>query len=172
MKVLICSVYGAGGKDPFLSLLPVGVGSLVAVLRRNGLDARAANLIGLPPAAIREIILRERPDLLGISVMTHNRHDSVRLAELVKMLNPSCFVVLGGPHATHRFREMLDSSPAVDAVVLGEGEESLLELAELVARGERAALQGVRGIVFRQEGRVVVTEPRPPLVDLDLLPPP
>ncbi len=172
MKTLICSVYGAGGKDPFLSLLPVGVGSLVAVLRRNGLEARAANLIGLPPVAIREILVRERPDLLGISVMTHNRHDSIRLAELAKALNPDCFVVLGGPHATHRCREILASSPCVDVVVLGEGEESLLELAELVARGEKAALPGVKGIAFRREGRVVVTDQRLPFLDLDLLPPP
>ncbi len=170
MKILICSVYAAGGDDPFLSLLPVGVGSLVAFLRRNDLEAKAANLMGLSPHLIRKILARERPDLLGISVMTHNRHDAVRLAELAKELNPDCFVVFGGAHATHRCREILAAYPAVDAIVLGEGEESLKELAQLPAKKRGGDLHQVRGIAFRHGGRVVVTQPRPLVADLDLLP--
>ena len=195
MKVLICSVYAAGGVDPFLSLLPVGIGSLVAVLRRAGVEARAANLIGLTPDAIRQILLAERPDLLGLSVMTHNRHDAVRLAELAKSLNPDCFVVFGGPHATHRSREMLAVCPALDAVVIGEGEETLRELAELLsqasspdpslaspliqvgqrgvqggARGVNGELSSIRGLAYRDGGDITVTPARPPIADLDLLP--
>jgi anaerobic magnesium-protoporphyrin IX monomethyl ester cyclase len=170
VKALICSVYAAAGDDPFLSLLPVGVGSLVAVLRKRGVEARAANLNGMSPAALSKLLLAERPDLLGISVMTHNRHDSVGLAELAKMLNPACFVVFGGPHATHRCREILASYPCVDAVVLGEGEETLAELAGMVQRGETSELQEVRGIAFRHAGSITITPPRPPLADLDLLP--
>ena len=172
MKVLICSVYAAGGDDPFLSLLPVGVGSLVAVLRRSGVQAKAANLIGLTPAAIREVLIKERPAILGISVMTHNRHESLRLAELAKTLNPDCFVVFGGPHATHRYRQILESYSAVDTVVLGEGEETLRELAVCLDRGVRGDFHGINGIAFRDGDRVVVTGPRSPVTDLDLLPPP
>ena len=191
MKVLICSVYGSGGDDSFLTLLPVGVGSLVAVLRNAGFTAKAANFIGLPSTEIRKILAAEQPDLLGISVMTHNRHDSVRLAELAKELNPAGIVVFGGPHATHRCREILAACPAVDAVVLGEGEETLRELAELLAesspinptptspliQGEHRGVQGghegiaaIRGLAFRDGDTVVVTPPRPPLPGLDALP--
>jgi len=171
MKALICSVYDAGGADPFLSLLPVGVGSLVACLRRAGMEAKAANLIGLPPDAIRKILVTERPDLLGVSVMTHNRHDSVRLAELAKALHPGCFVVFGGPHASPLCRETLAAYPAVDAVIMGEGEETLKELAEMRARGEECNFHQVRGLAFRHGAKVVVTPLRPPIADLDLLPP-
>ncbi len=170
MKSLICAVYAAGGDDPFLSLLPVGVGSLVAVLRDAGMEAKAANLSGLSWDAIRKILVSERPDLLGISVMTHNRHDSVRLAELAKLLNPACFVLFGGPHATHRCREILAAYRSVDAVVLGEGEETLVELAEKLEQGETAELHRVRGVAVRQGDAIVVTPPRPPLTNLDLLP--
>ena len=193
MKVLACMAYQAGKGDPFLSLLPVGVGSLVAMLRASGVEAKAANFIGLGHDGIRPVLNAERPDLVGISVMTHNRHDSVRLAELVKELNPACFVVFGAPHATHRYREILATYPAVDAVVLGEGEETLRELAELLAntslinllptspliqglsgvqevrRGGRLA--AIRGLAFRDGSSIVVTPPRPPLSDLDSLPP-
>lgn len=189
MKTLICSVYEAGGDDPFLSLLPVGVGSLVAVLRNAGFPAKAANFYGLSFEKIRKILYVEHPDLLGISVMTHNRHDSIRLAELAKELNPACFVVFGGPHATHRCREILSENSSVDAVVVGEGEETLRELAELLAKttmnsfptspliqgghrgvGGHRGGAALRGLAFRDGDGIVVTSPRPPLPDLDALP--
>ena len=191
MKTLICSVYEAGGDDPFLSLLPVGVGSLVAVLRNAGFAAKAVNFYGLSFDKIRKILAVERPDLLGISVMTHNRHNSIRLAELTKELNPACYIVFGGPHATHRCREILSKNSSVDAVVLGEGEETLLELAELLSNnnhinslttsplnqgghrglGGHSGLAALRGLAFRDGDAIVVTAPRPPLPDLDALPP-
>ena len=171
MKALICSVYSSGGKDPFLSLLPVGVGSLVAVLRAAGIAAKAANFSGISPAGISKILSTERPALLGISVMTHNRHDSVRLAQLAKELDPDCFVVFGGPHATHRHREILAAFPAVDAVVLGEGEETLRELAQIRAGNRQAALSAIRGLAFRKGEGIFLTPPRPSLPDLDHLPP-
>jgi radical SAM superfamily enzyme YgiQ (UPF0313 family) len=194
VKALICSLYTTGSDDPFLTLLPVGVGSLVAVLRNAGVTAMAANFAGLPFDEIREILTAQRPDLLGISVMTHNRHDSVRLADMAKELNPACCVVFGGPHATHRSREILADYPAVDVVVRGEGEATLRELAELLAGttptnplptssliqgGHRDGqggswklrLNAIRGLAFRNGGSIVVTPPRPPFTDLNALPP-
>ena len=170
MKSLICCVYGKSGDDPFLSLLPVGIGSLVATLRSAGFTAKAANFISLSPPVILKQLAAERPDLLGISVMTHNRRDSIRLAELAKELNPGCFVVLGGPHASHRYRELLASSTAVDAVVIGEGEETLRELVELLSSSPPFPLSTIRGLAFREGTEISVTPPRPPLPNLDLLP--
>ena len=171
MKVLACMAYQAGKGDPFLSLLPVGVGSLVAMLRAAGVEAKAANFIGLGHDEIRPVLNVERPDLVGISVMTHNRSDSVRLAELAKGLNPACFVVFGGPHATHRYREILATYPAVDAVVLGEGEETLRELAETLTSDRQACLVSIRGLAVRCSSGIILTPPRSPVPVLDDLPP-
>ena len=163
--------YQAGEDDPFLSLLPVGVGSLVAMLRAAGIEAKAANFIGLALEEIRPVLNAERPDLLGISVMTHNRHDSVRLAELAKELNPACFVVFGGPHATHRYREILATYPAVDAVVLGEGEETLRELAETLTRDRQAVSPASEALPSAAVPASSLTPPRTPVTVLDALPP-
>ena len=80
---------------------------------------------GLPTCAatvgmmLHRLWLPSRPDILGISQFTHNRFESLRLAKMAKEANPACFVVFGGPHATHRSHEILSRYPAVDAVVLG-----------------------------------------------------
>jgi radical SAM superfamily enzyme YgiQ (UPF0313 family) len=112
--------------------------------------------------------------LIGISQFTHNRFESLELANTVKREAPSCIVVLGGPHAGHRYREILHRYPAVDLVVIGEGEDTLQDVANAVAAGERPLaerLKDIPGIAFRDGARVVRTDERVPIRDLDLLPP-
>lgn len=171
MQILLAYKAHAGGaKDPFASLLPVGLGSLNAFLRKEGYRSRLANFSRYTWREIAGLIAASPPAILGISQFTHNRFDSLRLARLTKEINPSCFVVLGGPHATHRFREVLSQNDSIDAVVLGEGEETFCELVGCLKRKGGDEPDSVRGIAYRHAGSLVVTPPREPLADLDALP--
>jgi radical SAM superfamily enzyme YgiQ (UPF0313 family) len=109
------------------------------------------------------------PDILGISQFTHNRFESLKLAAAAKKVNPACFVVFGGPHATLRARETLAKNRDVDAVVLGEGEETFLDLVGSLAGGERP-LESIRGIALRSGSDVLLTPPREQVANLDKLP--
>jgi len=169
MKVLLTyKSHPEGADDPFTSLLPAGLLYLDAVLRQAGHQTTLANLSGLSWDRVRRIVKRFRPGVLGISQFTHNRVESLRLARLAKELDPGCFVVLGGPHATHACLELLDGHSEIDAVVLGEGEVTFVELLDKLANKEE--LSGVAGIAYRKGGRGVKGAPRPPIADLDLLP--
>lgn len=169
MKILLAyKCHPEGAADPFASLLPVGLLSLDAVMRKEGHEVVPANLSGLGWSRIRELLKRLRPALVGISQFTHNRVESLRLARLAKELDPACFTVLGGPHATHCWEEMLERHPEVDAVVLGEGEETLVELVK--AQGAGTPLAAVAGIAWREGGRARQNAPRAPIADLDALP--
>ena len=171
MRILLTyKTTGRSASDPYTSLLPVGLGSICALLRREGMDARLANFSPFSWEKTESLLAEERPDLVGISQFTHNRFAALRLAELAKRLNPRCYVVLGGPHATHRSRELLAGFPQVDAVVLGEGEETFLDLARHLQGGGNRDLSVISGLALRHRGEIVVTPPRPPLADLDALP--
>ncbi|HLO26802.1 MAG TPA: radical SAM protein [Geobacteraceae bacterium] len=171
MEILLAYKSHAGGaKDPYTSLLPVGLGYINAVLRGKGHKSRVANFSSMNWREIAGCIAATPPAILGVSQFTHNRFDSHRLARLAKEINPSCFVVFGGPHATHRFQEVLSLHDAVDAVVLGEGEETFSELAGTLARNGAKGFDAVRGIAYRKAGSIAVTPPRVPLEDLDSLP--
>ena len=171
MKVLLAyKSHPEGADDPFTSLLPAGLLSLDAVLRRAGHQVTLANLSGLGWDRVRQLLQRLRPQLVGISQFTHNRVESLRLASLAKELDPACLVVLGGPHATHAWPELLAGHPELDAVVLGEGEATLVELLECHAAG--ASLAGVAGIAYREGTDCLKSAPRPAIADLDLLPVP
>lgn len=170
MRILLAyKSHPAGAADPYTSLLPVGLGYINACLRKGGFQSRIANLSGMGWKKTEALLNREMADILGVSQFTHNRHESLTLARLAKKLNPGCFIIFGGPHATHRAHAILDQERAVDAVILGEGEETFLELAgSLAAKGD--SIGRVRGIAFRGGTGVVLTPPRERIADLDLLP--
>ena len=159
-----------GADDPFTSLLPTGLLLLDAVLRKAGHRVTLANLSGFSWGRVRQLLKKLHPEAVGISQFTHNRAESLKMAGLVKELDPACFVVLGGPHATHAWPELLGGHPELDAVVLGEGEATLVELLE--KRRDGGDLAEVTGIAYRDGGRVLKSAPRQPIAELDLLPVP
>ncbi len=73
--------------------------------------------------------------------------------------------IAGGPHPSAVPEEALEH---FDYVVIGEGEETLLELIDAIAEGEDP--EKVKGIAFKRDGKTVFTGQRPP-VDLDKYPP-
>jgi len=108
--------------------------------------------------------LETRPvDLVGISSMTGAFSNALRLARLAK--RRGAYVVMGGYHPSALPEETL-GHPEVDAVVIGEGEETLREL---VLQGPSPEIDG---LAYRDDGRIIKTKPRRPIADLDALPQP
>ncbi len=120
-------------------------------------------------AEVRATIRRIEPELVGISNWTTFAASAFRMAEISKSLLPSCPVVMGGPHATAQSEEILRISPAVDYVVLGEGEQTALELVAALAGG-RLDPASIRGLAWRDHGIVRHAPPRERRRDLDEFP--
>src|SRR2546423_3949164 len=78
-------------------------------------------------------------------------------------------VIVGGPEPANYVEQYL--ARGADVVVIGEGELTLEELLPHLASVGPSGLQAIRGIAFRtDDGRLVVTDPRPSIPDLDRLP--
>lgn len=155
-------------KDPYISLLPTGLCYLHAALLEAGYDAVLANFSGMSPRVIRHQLRQHAPSVVGISQWTHNRHDALKLATLVKECLPGCAVIMGGSHATYCYEAILQRHADVDVVVLGEGERTLLQLVGRLQYG--AGYADIGGLAFRKEGKVVATEPAGLIEELDALP--
>ena len=91
------------------------------------------------------------------------------VAATVKKVNKDIVVVLIGLHPSARPEECL-KQPNVDFVVIGEPEETVLELVSVLEQGIRGELKRVKGIGFAESGETVITAPRPFIQDLDSLP--
>lgn len=158
---------------------PLGVGLLAAALRQNGysvliLDAHA---LGVDDDGLVACIAELRPPIVGLSL--HSFSDYSHCAAISKQLRklpepPYC--MWGGEHATFHAERILRQHPEVDAVVLGEGEETVAQLAELLlryadARDSRALAEGVPGALVRGvDGRPVDAGYRRAIENLDALP--
>ncbi|HAK97551.1 MAG TPA: hypothetical protein DCM87_21810 [Planctomycetes bacterium] len=79
-------------------------------------------------------------------------------------------IVLGGQYASLCARPILASFPAIDALILGEPDLTLVELVSLWYEGLPAVK--VRGVATPGPARVIEGPPRPPIDDLDSLPVP
>ncbi len=116
---------------------------------------------------IERIIKDKSPDILGITTMTFTLIDALEVARITKGINEKIKVVLGGPHV-HIFPEETIRKKEVDYIVLGEGEASFKELIENIV--DKEALYRVKGIVFKDNGRIVNTGLRDLIRDLDEIP--
>ncbi|WP_026958897.1 B12-binding domain-containing radical SAM protein [Aliagarivorans taiwanensis] len=77
-------------------------------------------------------------------------------------------IALGGEHASYQNIEIMETYPHIDVICHGEGEATLLQLAN--ALEEEIPLESVLGITYRRADKVVEAEPQPPISELDILP--
>lgn len=149
--------------------VPLGLGYLSHALRsRRGdqtriLDARRWRL-----SAEAVLLETERfsPDLIGVTALTFESPEALDLISRLKEKWPERPVILGGPHATGYGPSLLEGCRA-DYLVLGEGEETIVEL--LDALEGKTELSGVKGVARREEGRIVFSGPRAAAADLEKL---
>jgi radical SAM superfamily enzyme YgiQ (UPF0313 family) len=108
-----------------------------------------------------------RPDVVGITGYTVHVNPVRSLFDTVKAWRPDVLTVVGGHHATVVPHDFL--SPAIDLIVMGEG---VTPFREIVVRRERGAgFDGIPGVAFRANGRLVTTDSAP-VSDLDAFPQP
>ena len=116
---------------------------------------------------IVERVLRQSPDVLGLSCYVWNITVLMEVSRRIKALRPATVIVLGGPEVGPVAASVLRRHPYVDIIVKSEGEIPFAELVEQWKRG--ADVSGVKGIFFRDGASIVETGEAPPLMDLNHL---
>lgn len=147
---------------------PLGIGYLGAVLEEAGFEVK---IFDAPPLGwgMKKIVSEAKkfsPDFIGLSVATTDFEKAVKLAEsLKKSLNSP--IIIGGPHVTALPKKVMGFS-CFDVGVIGEGERTVVELIQFLVK--KKSLSKVKGIVFRQDERLIQTSARVFIKDLDSLP--
>jgi anaerobic magnesium-protoporphyrin IX monomethyl ester cyclase len=154
----------------FPSLPLLGLASWV---RQNGfhdvhfLDLHAMNLL---PSEARGRVADIKPQVVALTAKTLGWPAVIEIAQMVREVCPEAIIVLGGPHLSLYAEESL-SWPCFDLAVVGDGEETFLEICERVEAGHN--LLGIDGTVVRmKDGTVVRNGPRALPKDIDRYPMP
>lgn len=147
----------------------LGLAYVAASVRQNGhevilLDGK---LGGLSVNEIAERVVRDPPDLVGITAMTVEFPTAVRIAAQIKARS-AVPIVIGGTHVNAVSAQALQECEHFDYGCVGEGEYLINELVESLA-GERPVEQ-IQGLLYRRGKQVVFTGTRPYPRNYDLLP--
>lgn len=169
-----------------LACPPLALAYLAASLRQDGIDVNVVDAVGeaprryfkLPDARFLglgltdlEIADRIPPDTTAIGVTCMFSESWPLVRETVRVLrarHPAVPIVVGGEHASALPELTLRDCAAADVVVIGEGEETLVDLARAIHEGR--PLEEVHGIAFLRSGELVRTPARSRIRDIDAIP--
>lgn len=147
---------------------PLGLLYLISSLKRNGFPN--VFLFDLtfsqnPEEDVKRLIKKKKPAIVGITINSHDRFQGFDLIRLVESLRPGIITVLGGPHATLCGESIIKDIPELDVLVLGDGELSMVELAEAVQ--QKKDFSHIKGIYYRDKNRRIIKNP-PRAIEMNL----
>ncbi|PKL74232.1 MAG: hypothetical protein CVV27_21550, partial [Candidatus Melainabacteria bacterium HGW-Melainabacteria-1] len=143
-----------------LSSGPIGLAFLAGAAKHRFPDCHVQ--IEVDP----DQVISSRPDIIGVSAYTEDYSQSIEAARYLRRKLPGIPVWLGGPHINAL---PLTITRDFDLGVVGEGEETFVDLLELYAQNQLDPdhLQHVTGIVYWDGEQRKVTAPREVIQDLD-----
>ncbi len=149
---------------------PLGLAYLAAALEEAGVEVRILDFVVFPYSkkSLESELKDFLPHMVGVTAVTMSFYNAIGVVKDVKDISPEIFTVMGGPHVTFCAGETMKTYPELDVVALGEGEETIVDLATVADDGRDWGK--IRGIVYRDGSRLLSTPAREPLADVDSLP--
>jgi len=150
---------------------PLGLAYVAAALERAQHEVQIIDCMGseMTWQEICETLEKSNPDIVGITALTATLQSAFEIARKSKEFFSKVPVIIGG-HGAYKIEEaILKRNKDVDIIVRGEGEETIVDLAESIK--SKRSLKEISGICFRR-GRddVTINPARPFITDLDSLP--
>ena len=153
--------------------LPIGLAYISSSLKEHGFKVEILDAVGEVPKnrtgyykgylvglGLKEIAEKINPNskCIGISVIfTHEWPAVVKLISLIKEKFPNMPIILGGEHISAMPEFSLITSNA-DYIVMGEGEETIIELIKAIKN--RETFQKIEGIGYKINNQVVINNRR------------
>ncbi len=162
-------MYQSGRIPDYNPKKPMGLMYVGAMLRKNGLSVEIldADILALTLEQTVDEIMKRPVKIIGFSVMQRALPSVKLLAEKLRGKGVTSHICCGGFTATLSAKHILEQIPAVDSIVLGDGEITFYRLVKAVK--EHIDWKHLPGIAFRQNGRVEISQPSTK-TDIDSLP--
>jgi anaerobic magnesium-protoporphyrin IX monomethyl ester cyclase len=153
----------------------LGLAQLASCLQEQGIECRIfdAYFHSWTESDLIEAVRDFAPDLIGFTAMTHEVKEAVRIAGILKA-DLEVPAVIGGCHVTALPEQTFHEFPVFDYGIRGEAERAVKELVGALERGDTSNLGAIDGLIFREQGAVIVNREVSPLTseELDQLPMP
>jgi len=147
---------------------PLGLAYLAAVLERDGHKVKVidAAVLNLTDEQIASEVRQFDSHLIGITTLTPRYRIALSLAAKLKE-ELGLPILIGGSHVTALPEETMRNK-CFDFAAMGEGETTIADLVQAIENNQD--ISNVKGIVYRDRDKIVMTESRPLIDDLDTIP--
>jgi len=151
--------------------MPLGLGYVASYLRKHDEEKHEIKVVDENAGDDTEKeLLKFSPDVVGITSTTPQITKAMKITKFIKN-NLDIPVIIGGVHVTLLPKETLLEGN-FDVGVMSEGEITFFELIQLLKNRElkEDCLKKIKGICFKKDKNVVITEERPLIDNLDNIP--
>lgn len=170
MKVLLTNPVKVMPADPALfgTIQPIHLMYVASSLEKAGHEVKIFDtVIEKSKRNFIRTLRKFKPDIVGIGAVSATIYSAWDTAELVKK-HTDATVIMGGDHVTFLPGETLNCCQYVDYIVRGEGEITTVELLQHIEGN--ISVEGVKGVSYKENGKIVHNPPRPWIKNLDELP--
>lgn len=152
-------MYQSGRIPDYNPKEPMGLMYIAAALRREGYSAKIldADILALTIKQTVDEIVKRPAKVIGVSVMQRALPSVKLLVEELRRRGVTSHICCGGFTATLSAKHILEKMPAVDSVVLGDGEVIFSHLVKAIK--ELSDWSHLSGIAFRQNSKIVINQP-------------
>jgi len=154
----------------------LGLAYLAAYLEKNDISVSIldADIEQLNELQTADEVVKLNPKVVGITGTTEDRFMATSIVTEIRKRMPDILLIAGGPHYSYSSSDALLQVPSLDAIILGEGEETVVELVNQYKKSAgKNRFAHIKGITYRdRDGLIHTTESRPLLTDLNSLPAP
>ncbi len=153
----------------YIHYFPQGMAAIAAVLRKNGHDVVIYNqdMHHYPESHLTKYLDENEFDVVGLSFIAgyYQYRKALNIANAINKSRNRPYFIVGGHGATPE-PEYFMKKLGCDAIVMGEGEETIVELLETIPHPPSE----VKGIAWKSDGVCLINDRRPLIDDIDSLP--
>jgi len=176
--VLIYLKYGSAENQPNIKCVadnygvfpPLNLAQVAAVIETTGHDVRIidCNVLDLTEEELIKEIKNYNPDIIGFTITTYFFHETVDFVRYLKtkIRKP---VLIGGMHLSFYPRETF-SYNVFDYGIIGNCEESLPQLLDVLNSKNYKGLEQLRGIIYMEGKKIMINPPKEPEQNIDSYP--
>lgn len=166
MKVLLINP-PSNSPDP---IMPLGLAYVAAALETSRIPVEVIDAWaeGYSYEDLGREVSRRQCDIIGITIMSPLYSSGMRTVDIVRK-NSNTTIVVGGPHPSALSEECLNGNKNIDFVIIGEGEKAFVELVRSL-ENQRKGLDSIKGVSYRQNGKIINTGMSERIDNLDALP--
>ncbi len=158
--------------DSYIHFFPLGIAYIASVLRKEGYEVKIYNqdIHHYPEEHLTDYLDKNKFDIVGVGVIAgyYQYRKLLKISEAInKSRNRPDYYILGGHGPSPEPAYFLKKTNA-DVVIIGEGEAVIIELLDAIS--DKKSFDGIKGIAYRDNGKIIISTIRSVIQDIDSIP--